>query len=143
MFFSKLIPVLILLMMLFQANFAQNSKPIDPGNEDALNDDSLCCAFFKISESDELKCQDKWFGTDKGRHLLGSAICTIGATKCLQRSADADQRKSLFIGAGFTLSLGMAKECRDATEAKNHFSYKDLIADIIGVIIGGFLVSID
>lgn len=93
---------------------------------------------FRLNEN---KYQDKWLGADKGLHVLGSAICTIGVTKCLQRFADTGKRSSLLFGCGITFSLGVTKEFRDVTVAKNHFSYKDLIADIIGVMIGGVIVS--
>jgi len=85
---------------------------------------------------------DKWFSVDKGQHFLGSMIIMIGLTLSMEQRAETARSCSHYYGAGFTISLGLAKEFRDHTRPNNFFSYKDLLADILGICAGGILVSL-
>jgi uncharacterized protein YfiM (DUF2279 family) len=41
-----------------------------------------------------------------------------------------------------SFSLGLGKEIYDHRKPSNRFSYKDLTADIVGIVIGVIIVSI-
>ena len=83
---------------------------------------------------------DSWFSADKGLHFIGGMISTVGTGKSVQQFAKTERRKSLLIGAGFSFSLGLVKETHDALQPGNIFSYKDLLADCLGIIMGVILL---
>jgi uncharacterized protein YfiM (DUF2279 family) len=87
--------------------------------------------------------RDPWIAGDKGRHFIGSIICTAGTACFIKRFADKNTNQSAAFGMGLTFSFGLSKEIWDSTKKGNHFSYKDLIADILGIIAGGVLVKIE
>lgn len=95
----------------------------------------------RINHNSDIK--DSWIGLDKGYHLVGSMICMIGTAKGFQQFTTCDHRQSVIYGSGITLSLGMGKEIYDSKQKNNHFSYKDLVADIIGLSIGIIILNID
>jgi uncharacterized protein YfiM (DUF2279 family) len=85
---------------------------------------------------------DNWLGTDKGQHFLGSMITMIGMTLSFDKFTTATRPASRIYGAGVVLSLGVGKECRDRMQKDNIFSYKDLLADVLGICAGGIIVSL-
>jgi len=86
---------------------------------------------------------DRWISVDKGFHLVGSLISTIGMSKSCIRFAEIKQKKSIWIGAGLSFTFGLSKEIRDGYQPNNFFSWKDLSADIAGILIGVALLQID
>ena len=54
-----------------------------------------------------------------------------------------DRSQSKMISAGITISLGIVKEIVDGSKTNNRFSWKDLVADLIGVTIGLVILEID
>jgi len=98
---------------------------------------------IKSNQTDTTTHNDRWISVDKGYHLIGSIISTTGITNLNIRFAKIENDKSLFIGAGFTLSLGLGKEFWDGRQENNYFSWKDLTADILGILIGSLLMQVD
>lgn len=76
---------------------------------------------------------DPWIAKDKAQHFLGSFIATGVSTLSLQRFTDLNKEKSLHLGVSFSFTLGLGKELYDSTKKNNFFSYKDLIADLLGI----------
>lgn len=87
--------------------------------------------------------KDEWLKPDKGLHVIGSMICFLGSANSLRRFADQSKNKAAVFGAGFTFSLGVAKELHDQSRKSNIFSFKDLLANIAGISIGGLLLNLD
>jgi uncharacterized protein YfiM (DUF2279 family) len=85
---------------------------------------------------------DRWFGDDKIRHAVGSMILTTLSAQIAIRKFDAAQTTGIRTGAGITLGLGFLKETYDQTKEDNFFSYKDLLADIVGITIGILILNI-
>lgn len=110
-----------------EINFAQKQLRI-----------SGCVQQLHKTASDSLG--DSWFSSDKGLHFIGGMISTVSVGKSMQRFAKTERKKSIMIGAGFTISLGLAKEAFDSLQPKNIFSYKDLLADCLGIAIGIILL---
>ncbi len=80
--------------------------------------------------------KDRWIAPDKGLHLLGSMMVTIAGTKTLQQNYGFKYRDGMKWAMGFTFCLGLGKEVRDSRQPHNIFSWKDLTADIVGILIG-------
>ena len=96
---------------------------------------------IEISNLRVSKTQDKFFAPDKAQHLMGSLISTVFFYKLLEGSANAGVRESKYLAGGITLSLGISKEILDNRDPKNHFSWKDLVADIAGIGIGFVIIN--
>ena len=90
---------------------------------------------FKITLS------DSWFGRDKVHHFLTSALLSGVGYYFLREEQSYSNKFSKQGGFGFSISLGLAKEVRDGFKPQNAFSVKDLVADILGTLIGIAIVS--
>lgn len=86
---------------------------------------------------------DRWISVDKGYHFVGSLISTTGITNSCIQFADIEKDKSLQIGVGFTFVLSVGKEMWDSRKRQNIFSWKDLSADLLGIIVGSILMQIE
>lgn len=87
--------------------------------------------------------KDAWLSPDKGQHLIGSMMSTIAAAKFMQKFHHATKKKSRYVAAGFSLSLGTLKEFHDSFRPHGFFSRKDLAADVMGIFLGMIIISID
>lgn len=66
------------------------------------------------------KCNDSWKGKDKALHFgvcfVLAAICPLVAVMC-----------------------AMGKEWRDMKQNGNHWCWKDIVADVVGVVLGSII----
>ena len=100
------------------------------------NSDSL---EIKISEK---ILKDSWFGIDKGQHFTGSLIGTILLSEVNNRYLNVDKSHSKNIGVGIVFSIGVTKELFDSKKENNIFSWKDLVANVAGIITGLAIMEI-
>ncbi len=117
------------------------------GNEPLLTGDVYYSAADSI-KNDSLSSTakypaDHWFGRDKGLHFAGSLITAAAISNYLQRFSGTGENKSNNIGMVFGFSVGLGKEIMDSRKQKGRFSYKDLIADLVGIICAGVLLNIE
>jgi uncharacterized protein YfiM (DUF2279 family) len=127
---------LLLLIVMIGRN--QGGNIYIPGNGD-----SVYYTHAVDTVKNPIMFSDPWVAPDKGLHLVGSMIMMIGSSQYLMQHHNKRTRDALYIGGGFTFSLGLLKEIRDNCQDSNRFSYKDLIADAIGITIGGILSSLE
>lgn len=85
---------------------------------------------------------DPWFSPDKGQHLLGSMILTVGTGRACQRFAHTNGSQARVIGVTFTMSLGAGKEIWDYFHPGHDASWKDLAADAVGAVLGLVILNI-
>jgi len=132
--------VLAIIITLFFSNllFASQSKF---SCEKLLDSDSLSIKQNSILETNTKI--DRWISVDKGYHLIGSIISTTGISNSCIRFAEIEKNKSIQIGVGFTFAFGLGKEFWDGYHKNNIFSWKDLTADVLGILIGAALLQID
>lgn len=120
--------------------FVSGNEPVsdlsiyDPKPESTIND-SL--------QSNKNCTDDHWFGRDKGLHFAGSLISAAVISNYLHRFSGLTRNKSGNIGMTVSLSMGLGKELMDSRKQTSRFSYKDLIADLTGIICAGVLFNID
>lgn len=81
----------------------------------------------------EIEIKDEWLGRDKGLHLAGSFISTGLIALSTNRFLNANREQSKNIAVSVTFSLSLSKEIYDNGQIDNHFSYKDLTADVLGI----------
>ena len=92
-------------------------------------------------ESSSYTNKDRWLGSDKVAHLTLSLFISAISYKIYHDNYYNDKDSSILFSSGFTLSLGLGKEFYDRKRPNNKFSYKDLIADIIGISLGLVLAT--
>jgi putative lipoprotein len=85
---------------------------------------------------------DLWFGKDKARHLIGSFLL-VGATSRWygHQVGMGKKEERIVFGMGVTLVLGVAKEVWDGWSGKGQASWKDLAADVLGLLAGACLLG--
>lgn len=101
---------------------------------------------FSVMDSSHtvvLENGDHWIATDKAVHMVGSLIATVGSGVVLQRTRQYSGRNSGYVGLSFSLSLGLGKELFDSRQPCNHFSFKDMAANLVGSILGYLLLIQD
>lgn len=107
----------------FNFDFLQNPKPEFQNPK------------FKITLS------DSWFSRDKVHHFLTSAFLSGTGYYFLREEQNYSNKLSQQGGFCFSISLGLVKEIRDGFKPQNAFSVKDLVADILGTLVGIAIVS--
>ena len=88
------------------------------------------------SNNNDIVIRDSWFSYDKGYHVLGSFMLTVAASKGIRQYSSKDEYASRVWAASITIAFGLGKEIFDSTRILNHFSYKDFIADLVGMTLG-------
>jgi len=82
---------------------------------------------------------DRYFAPDKAKHFLAGMIATIFIYQSFENQLTPP--KNRYLAGGITVSLGILKEFYDKSKPENHFSWKDLLADILGMGMGFVLVN--
>jgi putative lipoprotein len=90
---------------------------------------SLCAAAPARAQS-----RDAWFGPDKALHFSVSALLAGGGYAAASPFTERTVVR-VGVGAGFALSLGIAKELYDATGAGDA-SWRDFAWDVLGTGVG-------
>lgn len=88
-----------------------------------------------LKKIEEFLCR---VGSDKYVHVLLSLMITVIAGKCIMLLSPWNQYLCAGLGAGMSLVFGGIKEVTD-THTEGDASWKDLLADCVGCLIGFFL----
>ena len=91
---------------------------------------------FHPSQPDTSRIQDNWLAWDKAEHLGVSALFSGTLYSVFHNFYDNDRKASIYLSSSLTFSLGLGKEFYDRRNPRNRFSYKDLVADVLGIGIG-------
>lgn len=93
--------------------------------------------------SDKVPCGDRLLGPDKALHLGASFLGTISLQYVLTSKGQMSEGAALPISATTALSAGLIKELIDANREQDpHFSWKDLTADAVGILLAIGLISL-
>lgn len=116
-----------LFLFLYQISHAENKSEISFLNEN--------------EKSDTLKICDKWLAWDKVKHFGVSAYLSAISYKIYHDFYHNHKESSLYFSCGLTFSLGLGKEVYDERRPNGKFSYKDLVADILGIGVGLWIAT--
>ncbi len=120
--FKEVLLLLISLSFLIQLSWA------DPVHEVSFSNNP--------SQFDTLKISDKWVAWDKVKHL-GVSTFLSGVSYSVFRDFYYNKKESsIYFSATLTLGAGLGKELYDKRTPHGYFSYKDLVADILGIGLG-------
>lgn len=104
------------------------------------NEDKI--KFFNEEEScDTSKICDKWLAWDKVEHFGVSAYLFVISYKIYHDFYHNHKESSLYFSGGLTFGLGVGKEFYDKGRPKGKFSYKDLVADALGIGLGLWIAA--
>jgi len=124
--------LLIFILMISHASFGEELK----------NKHAELHAVFKYNINTDLhKPIDAWFGKDKAKHFLASMIITGSSMWVAKHRWGTDRAASRTFGISVGISAGFAKEFLDRGGKTAHFSWRDLVADFFGILIGGTLLA--
>ena len=126
---NKKILVLCFFLFLFlcQISHAENKSEVSLLNE---ND-----------KSDSLRISDRWLAWDKVEHFGVSAYLSAISYKIYHDFYHNHKESSLYFSCGLTFGLGLGKEVYDEKRPDGRFSYKDLVADILGIGLGLWIAT--
>ncbi len=92
--------------------------------------------FFATASAQEKAAKDQWLSFDKFQHFFLSTHLTVLSYEVYHRSYHNTKESSRYFSSGLVLSFGVGKEVADSHKSKGKFSYKDLVADGLGIILG-------
>jgi putative lipoprotein len=95
----------------------------------------------KNIRSDTLEICDRWLAWDKVEHFGISAYLSFVSYKIYHDFYHNHKESSLYFSSGLTFSLGLGKEIYDEKTPNGKFSYKDLVADILGIGLGLWIAT--
>jgi len=84
--------------------------------------------------------RDSWFGIDKIKHFFISAFIESVSYSALQ-AARVDRRPAMAGAIGVSAAFGIARELHDKRTPGNHFSYRDLTWDAVGITAGAVMLK--
>ena len=84
--------------------------------------------------------RDSWFGIDKIKHFFISAFIESVSYSALQ-AAHVKRRPALAGAIGVSAAFGVARELHDRRTPGNHFSYRDLTWDAVGIAAGAVMLT--
>lgn len=84
---------------------------------------------------------DEWLGKDKFDHALVSAGLVAAQFYFLRQELAMQATPSRQIAASSALALGLAKEIYDKASGRGTPSWKDLLADVVGIGVAVLLVT--
>ena len=116
-----------LFLFFHQISHAENNSEISSSKEN--------------EESDTLKICDRWLAWDKVEHFGVSAYLSAVSYKIYHDFYHNHKESSLYFSCGLTFSLGLGKEVYDEKRPDGGFSYKDLVADILGIGFGLWIAT--
>ena len=116
-----------LFLFLHQVSRAENESQISFLNENGKSDTSKIC--------------DRWLAWDKVEHFGVSAYLSAISYKIYHDFYHNNKKSSLYFSCGLTFSLGLGKEMYDERRPNGKFSYKDLVADILGIGLGLWIAT--
>ena len=102
---------------------------------------------LKVKQSFSLRCdtakiiEDRWFALDKLYHLAVSFSLVGSSYHLLANRIGVKETPSTIGSLTGVFSLGLAKEIYDTSRPDDHFSYRDLLFDLLGIGLG-YLVFI-
>ena len=90
----------------------------------------------------QLSSHDRLFAQDKGHHFMASAFLTGFSFYAFHQEMGQSRTVSNRAAIGTVFSIGLAKEIYDGMSGKGTPSYKDMLANIVGIVVGIAILNI-
>ena len=96
---------------------------------------------IRQEEKESSAREDKWFGKDKVFHFVGSILMVGMGSWAHSRCHHHGFEQDLRFGMGLAFSLGMVKELLDERQDTNRFSWKDMVANVLGIFLAAIVLT--
>ena len=96
---------------------------------------------FLNEKSDTSETRDSWLAWDKVEHFGVSAYLSAISYKIYHDFYHNRKKSSLYFSSGLTIGLDLGKEIYDKKRPTGKFSYKDLVADVLGIGLGLWIAT--
>ena len=84
---------------------------------------------------------DKWFAIDKLQHFSYSCLVSLGCQYILVNKNSNTEEESLPISSALSFSAGLLKELNDNRGKNGFFSWKDMVANAVGIAVAAVIIS--
>ena len=85
---------------------------------------------------------DEWFAIDKVQHFMYSAFVSLGTQYVLVNKTQMDEQSALPLSSLLSFSAGLLKEVNDNSIKNGLFSKKDMVANSLGILFAGMMISL-
>ncbi len=84
---------------------------------------------------------DRWLARDKLLHASTSFLLTLSSQYILVNKLNYQEHRALPISLGLTFSIGVGKEFYDRRKPGGYISYRDLLADVLGLALAALIIT--
>ena len=85
--------------------------------------------------------KDDWIAIDKVQHFSYSLLISLGCQYVLVNKLKNTEKSSLPISSAFSFSTGLLKELNDQKGKDGFFSFKDMVANLFGIMVGAIIIN--
>ena len=96
---------------------------------------------IKDSENTNPEVKDDWIAIDKLQHFSYSLLISLGCQYILVNKMNNNEKSSLPLSSAFSFSAGLLKELNDKKGKNGYFSFKDIVANIGGIMVGAIIIN--
>ena len=89
------------------------------------------------------RIKDSWIAIDKLQHLSYSFFISLGCQYVPVNKMDINEPDALPISSTASFGLGLLKELNDKKGKSGFFSYKDMVANFLGIFLSAMVVQYD
>lgn len=100
---------------------------------------SIC--FAQNAEADSLNTPKRTIGFDKIQHAAVSCLLTLSSQYVMVNKSNMDEDKALSYSVSSAALVGLTKELNDLNRIDGHFSWGDLIANVVGIGIAVLIIT--
>ena len=87
------------------------------------------------------KIKDSWIAIDKLQHLSYSFFISLGCQYILVNKMDINEPDAFPISSATSFGLGLLKELNDKKGRSGFFSYKDMVANSLGIFLSAMVIQ--
>ena len=96
---------------------------------------------IKDSENTNPEVKDDWIAIDKLQHFSYSLLIALGCQYILVNKMNNNEKSSLPLSSAFSFSAGLLKELNDKKGKNGYFSFKDMVANVGGIMVGAIIIN--
>ena len=93
------------------------------------------------SKNTNPEVKDDWIAIDKLQHFSYSLLISLGCQYVLVNKMNNTEKSSLPISSAFSFSAGLLKELNDQKGNNGFFSFKDMVANFVGIMVGAIIIN--
>ena len=127
------------LFIIIIASLALNAQN-DLNNIQEINT-STASSSRLINMKNKAERVDKWFAIDKLQHFSYSCLISLGCQYVLVNKQNNTEEESLPVSSALSFSAGLLKELDDNRRENGFFSWKDMVANAVGIAVAAVIIS--